>query len=433
VSSRSSRWLSLPAVASAVFCLALLVRVVFVWYFKRPGDAVISDMWVYDHRARNLLSGDLSEWDTFTPVGYPAFVAAIYWLTGKSALVVGLLQALLGALTASLLTLLTARTFARPVLTLIVGVVCALHVPGVFYTGFLLTETLFSFLVVSACWTLVTSIDRRSIGGFALTGLLLGAGATVRPNLLLFLPFVPLILWVAARERWRSMILPLGVLAAALLVPTGAAALHNSRLLGRPTSLGTNGGLNFYLNLAEVRGVRFSDRRGTHRITPLPNLHRYPTEEAVTAPLYDDAHYYARGLELIRERPSRLLRTLRNVPEAAGIGMQGYWPGPDKDRFTRLHRRIFFAACLLPSLVGLGLLAQKRRWAARESLPLLVSGALVLSTLVTVLLFLGDPRMRVPFDPLSMLLAAAGYLWLGDALGERLPGLARDRSSSDAA
>jgi 4-amino-4-deoxy-L-arabinose transferase-like glycosyltransferase len=426
----SLRALSPLTVAGGVFLLALVVRLVFVCAFNRPGDYVRSDMWVYDHRARNLLSGDLSAWDTFTPVGYPAFVAAVYALSGKSALLVGVVQAFLGALTAALTTLLAERAFGRRELALVLGVLCALHVPGVFYTGFLLTETTFSFLVVSAAAALVYGVDRGSRWAYALTGLLLGAGATVRPNLLLFLPCVPLILLLASGGRWRGVLVPLALVFGALLVPTGVAATHNSLLLGRPAALGTNGGLNFYLNLAEVRGVRFSDRRGTHRITPLPNLSRYPNEEEVYVPFYDEAHFYRRGLELIAEKPSRLLRTARNLPEGAGIGQQGYWPGPDKDRFTSRYRRFFFYACLLPSALGVVSLALRRRWAARENAPLLVSAGLVLSSLITVLLFLGDPRMRVPFDPLSMLLAAAGYVWLGDALAARRAG---PKTAADAA
>lgn len=420
------------SVAAGVFLLALVLRLVFVCVCNSPGDFVRSDMWVYDHRARNLLSGNLSPWDTFTPVGYPAFVAAVYAVSGMSALAVGVLQAFLGAATAALTTLLAERTFARRELAVALGVLSALHVPGVFYSGFLLTETVFSFLVVSAAAALVWSVDRGSRWGYVLTGLLLGAGATVRPNLLLFLPCVPLILLLASGGRWRGVLLPLALLLGAVLVPTGAAALHNSRLLGRPAALGSNGGLNFYLNLAEVRGVRFTDRRGTHRITPLPNLHRYPNEEEVYVPFYDETHYYRRGLELIVEKPSRLLRTVRNLSEGGGIGQQGYWPGPDKDRLTSRYRRFFFYACLLPSAAAIAMLARRRRWAARENLPLVVSAGLVLSSLLTVLLFLGDPRMRVPFDPLSMLLAAASYVWLGEALAEHAPRLLRPRRSDAA-
>ena len=416
-----------------VFAVGLIVRLVFVWRFHPPGDFVFSDMWVYDQRARSLLSDGSNAWDTFTPVGYPALLAAIYAL-GGSASIIGVLQALLGAATAALTATLALRIFRRPALAWVVGLAGALHLPGVLYTGYLLTETVFAFLVVVACWLLVWSVDgpsrRASTLSAAALGLVLGAAAAVRPNLLLFLPAVPLLLWLGSGFRWRHALLGFAVVLVGFSLPVGAAAVRNSRLLGRPASLGTNGGLNFYLNLADVRGVRFRERRTTHRITPIPNLVRFPRdedEEAVRVPFYDDAHYYQRGLALLRDQPSRLVeRGASNMVEAAGIGRQGYWPQPDT-RLTRMHRRAFFIAALLPSLAGALLLAARRRWATRENLALLAAAGLVLSNLVTVFFFLGDPRMRVPFDPLVLLLAAAGYLWLGELLQERWAALLRLR------
>jgi dolichyl-phosphate-mannose-protein mannosyltransferase len=422
---------SWPALAQgapvvALVLLALGVRLVFVCAFNPPGAHVFSDMWVYDHRARALLSGALGAWDTFTPVGYPATLALIYRLSGNP-FVVGVLQALLGAATALLTTWLAARTFARPRVTLGVGLVSALHVPAIYYAGFLLTETLFSFLVVAATAALILSIERRSRLGFVLTGLMLGYGAAVRPNLLVFLPFIPALIWVGSGRRLARVVVPSLLLAAAFALPVGAAALHNARLIGHP-SLGSNGGLNFYLNFAPVRGVRFAEGRMVHRITPIPNLFRYPSddaEEAVDVPFYDEAHYYARGLSILRAHPERLKISAYNLVEAAGGGQQGYWPGDARDRFMRNHRRFFLWAGILPSLIGVGMLATRRRYTRIENLPLLVSAALVLSSVATLLLFLGDPRMRVPFDPLLILLATAAYVWLGELVERRFGVLQR--------
>jgi hypothetical protein len=413
---RRQSWLSVirgAAFPGAVFVLALVVRLVFVCAYHSPQHYVFSDMWVYDHRARNLLSGALSAWDTFTPVGYPTFLALVYGL-GGNALAVGVLQALLGALTALFMWRLAAGVFGSSRVALSVGVVSALHVPAIFYSGFLLTETLFSFLLVSGAWALWASIERRSRWAFLGCGLLLGIGATVRPNLLLFLPCVPLIIWLGTGRRWREALLSSVVLAAAFAVPAGAAAAHNARLVGAPT-LGTNGGLNFYLNFASVRGVRYRDARGEHGITPIPNLFYYSQDEYVKVPFYADAHYYGRGMALLREEPARLGVTLRNLVEASGAGRQGYWPGNDRDPWQRLHRRSFFYAGILPALAALGLLVYRRRYAAASNLGLAIASAMVLSSVVTLLFFLGDPRMRVPFDPLLILLAAATYVWLAQA------------------
>jgi 4-amino-4-deoxy-L-arabinose transferase-like glycosyltransferase len=308
-----------------------------------------------------------------------------------------------------------------------VGAACALHVPAVYYTGFLLTETLSSFLIVAGAWALVASIERRSRWGFLLCGLLLGAGATVRPNLLVFLPCVPVIIWLGLARRWREAVLSAAVLCAAFALPVGAAAAHNARLVGTPT-LGTNGGLNFYLNFASVRGVRFRDARGEHGITPIPNLFYHQNDEVVKVPFYADRHYFERGLALLREDLGRLRVTVRNLVEASGVGRQGYWPVDERERWTRLHRRWFFYVGIVPSLVGITLLGFRRRYAANQHRPLLVAAGLVLSSLVTLLLFLGDPRMRVPFDPLLMVLAAAGFVWVGEEL-QRLA-LARRSGSS---
>src|SRR5688572_581392 len=110
---KTPRLLTSPlAIGLLVFGAALLVRLVFVCRFHPPGDFVFSDMSVYEQRARNLLSGGANAWDTFTPVGYPALLAAIYAL-GGSAMTVGVLQALLGAVTAALVATLALRIFRR--------------------------------------------------------------------------------------------------------------------------------------------------------------------------------------------------------------------------------------------------------------------------------------------------------------------------------
>lgn len=402
------------AAPAAVFLLALGVRLLFVCGYHSPADYVFSDMRVYEHGAQNLLSGTLSAWDTFTPVGYPALVAVVYWL-GGDAFVVGVLQALLGALTVLIAWWLAARSYAHPAAALAVGLVCAVHVPAVFYTGFLLTETLFSFLVMAGTWVLMKGFDRSSRWGFVLCGLILGYAATVRPNVLVFLPAVPLVARLAL-GRWKDAAAASLWLAAAFAVPVATVAAHNARLVGVPT-LATNGGLNFYLNFAAVRGVLYRDERGVHGITPIPNLYWYPGgdyEETVTVPFYADAHYFRRGVELLRERPARVAVTARNLVESSGIGRQGYWPGDG--RVIQTHRRAFFFLGVLPGLAGVVLLGFRRRYARAENLPLVVCAGLVLSTLITLMFFLGDPRIRVPFDPFLILLAAAGYLWIGRAM-----------------
>ena len=68
----------------AIFVAALSSRLVFNLLLHRPGDFLVSDMHNYDVRASRLVLGLRDPWDTFTPMGYPAFLAAVFGLTRHS-------------------------------------------------------------------------------------------------------------------------------------------------------------------------------------------------------------------------------------------------------------------------------------------------------------------------------------------------------------
>jgi hypothetical protein len=295
------------------------------------------------------------------------------------------------------------------------GLLTALHLPLVLYTGFLLTETPSAFLVVLTTWLSLRALERRAPGDFILAGLALGAATVVRPNLLPFYPLFGVWLWRTLGARRAALALGLVLLGG--LPVLGAAAAHNSRLLGKPSLLGTNGGLNFYLNFSEVRTIRYRDQLNDHAITPLPNLMRYTRDERSFVPFYDDGHYYRLGLQQIGERPARLRRALRNLPDSAGLGTLAYWPGwRDHDVLVERASVGFFYVVVVPALAWLawlllsgGLLRAGQRVQSLLGL-WLVSGAFV------AWLFLGDPRIRVPFDALWLLLALDAYAALAARL-----------------
>src|SRR5438552_18500954 len=90
------RWAALAP--WGLFAVGLALRLWFNFGVHRPFDFVFSDMWVYDHRAEDLRTGQLGPWDTFTPPGFPALLAALYAWFGPRPAAVPLLQAVLGAL-----------------------------------------------------------------------------------------------------------------------------------------------------------------------------------------------------------------------------------------------------------------------------------------------------------------------------------------------
>ncbi len=423
-------------VTVGIFAVALLVRLWFSLGLHHPAGFVTSDMWVYDLRAQHLRSGELGPWDSFTPVGYPAILALLYAMSGKSLGLVAVVQSVMGAATASLSYLITRRILGSGILALAVGVLVTAHLPLVLYGGFLLSEVPFAFFLILSTWLLLRAADRPGWSRSILAGLALGAATVVRPNLLIFFPLLPLWAWAATRSasgrrvrRDGEAITPAGgegglltraardgclaqgipLVAGALLGALPlllAASAHNSRLLGHPAGLGSNGGLNFFLAHSEVRGALYREGGARHEIVPIPNMVRYDETYVSPVPFYEESHFYREGLRQLADDPLRLIASLRNVVEGAGLGVQNYWPGwSGREILLRTYSRAFFFWGILPGMAWLLWLLARGRLLLPEHGSKLLLALLLASTLATLYLFLGDPRMRVPFDPLLIILS----------------------------
>jgi hypothetical protein len=409
--------------------LVLVVALLPRWWFvgQHPLDwYLVSNMAFYDAGARHLLSGQLSVTDTFTPVGYPALLALAHAWSSKSYEIVGYAQAILGAATCVLAHAITVRLTRSGWAALAVGLVLAFYLPLIVYAGFVLTETLFAFLVALFAWLLAGSIDRQGRSGVAraaLAGLVLGGAATVRPNLLLAFPLlaaVALHLRRSAAPRPRAWLAPLWALGFSLPVLAVAVA-HNSSIAGRPTGVATNGGVNFFLGHCECREVRFPPGGGVGLVSGYHNRKRWA--DIVESPrfAYDETYFYGETLGRIAARPALLLRALVNVGDGLVLTDLGEWPAQPyfpgwmgHEDALRAFGRGFAWLATVPALVHGAFLALRRRPSVPAEAPdrgamrpILL--ALVGSMLATLYLYLGDPRMRVPFDPLIAALAVDAW------------------------
>lgn len=430
---RAGRWIRSGEAAkaarrlapAAIFLAALVVRLRFVADHP-PGLYVVSDMEFYDRRADHLLAGQGTIWDTFTPLGYPALLALIYAVAGKSHDAVGVVQAFLGAGTCVLAWALARRLTRSDLAAAAAGVVLAFYTPLVVYTGFLLTETLFSFLLALAALLLVRAGDGGARSAPALAGLALGAATVVRPNLLFAFPFLAACAWVrpAASGSRRAPLVALAFAAPLLAV----VVAYNTRLAGRPSGLASNGGLNFYLGHCGCRKVRFPAGQAIRESSGYHNRKRYTEPVDASEPAYAEAHFYREGLRLLADRPSRLLRDLANVSDGLALGdlgplpAQPYWPGwMGHEEELRLFARAALWLGWVPALAGTVWLARRRRLLAPEEAPRRVLLALVASVPPTLYLFLGDPRLRVVFDPLVIALSADAWLAAARAIRRSQP------------
>lgn len=159
--------------------------------------------------------------DPFRMAGYPLFLKVSRGIYGDLTFVVAL-QHLLGLLTAVALYATLARITGRRWIAAIPALVVATSIDQLLLEHSVLTETLFTFLLVTgACCIALAPTVRRPTVALVAAGLLLGTAATVRTVALPLVVLGCLWLFVAVREAWKTRALR----AASLAVPAVAVLL----------------------------------------------------------------------------------------------------------------------------------------------------------------------------------------------------------------
>jgi tetratricopeptide (TPR) repeat protein len=189
----------------------------------------------------------------FMSPGYTWFIAAHTAMFGlvKEAVVVS--QILLDGLTCLLAGLFAARLWGRAA-GLTAALLYALLGHQIFSSTRLLPETLAAFLAMSFLWVL--SEGRASLRRLAAAGILLGLLATVRSNVLFFLPFAVVALW-SKREGARGWLRRSAALCGGTLLAVLPATVRNLAVSGELVGLTTSAGVNFYIGNAAGSDGRF--------------------------------------------------------------------------------------------------------------------------------------------------------------------------------
>ena len=225
-------------------------------FFVRRFATSAGDTAIYEELARNWLDhhvyglfvgGQLTPVDLRVP-GYPAFLAAIYALFGRTQLAVMLTQAALDLftcfLTAALAGFIAPKAQRRRVA--VAALWLAATCPFVAnYAAVLLTEVLATFLTALALLTFLhaaageeidpDSVERSAMvyPNWFLGGAIVGLGALVRPETPLILVAVALVLVVRWRRPvdWPKLLRAGALMAAGLALPLVPWATRNWRTL----------------------------------------------------------------------------------------------------------------------------------------------------------------------------------------------------------
>ena len=392
----------------AIFLLALAPRAIVSSQFDHP-PATTNDAGWYDLFGREIAGGHgyvlpggaaTSRW----PPGYPIFLGAVYKATGNSRGAARLAQAVLGALTAVL-----AAELARRLLTqragAIAGCVVALTPSLILYSSVLMSEVLFTFLIMAGF--LLGTQARSSRWNAALAGVVFGAATLVRAQGLLLVLALFASWWALggfARDQRRKSAAHAAIVIAAAALTLAPWAVRNAVQLDTFAPVATNLGINLWTG-------NNSDATGALVNAPVAAFDRDtadladPEKEVRFDALARDAalRYVAHHpLATVARAPAKIFETFRNDRSFIAWYEPPGHPHFAPDARTGIGQLsdLWYYALLLLAAAGSVLLLRAR--VPGVALPLAAIGVWAAVSVV----FFGDPRYHVPLLPLLALPAA---------------------------
>ncbi|HTN99598.1 MAG TPA: DUF2723 domain-containing protein [Microthrixaceae bacterium] len=409
--------------------VAVIVRFTWVGFMSRTPKG-LSDPVIYLAAARSIASGHGYRTITGTPTsyyppGYPFFLGAIQWfvnlvgLDSHFVLIVGLIQAVLGAFTAALVVVigrrLVAPTHRARLVGLTGGLIVAFWPNLIAHSSLLLSETLFIAVFTLLAALIIKSLlgDARRLDLLVSAALLMGIATLIRPqSALLLIPAVAIAMLVA-RQGIRQASVHIGALCLGVVLVVTPWTIRNSEVLGGPVFVSTNTGDNLCIGFNP-------DAEGGFAMPPRCQTETSytdgPTEERLRdSELRDRAMDWALGhpMSLPGLGISKIIITFQSDHDAIraveSFGEDPFLGDRTRSVLNGMADTYYF---IVLTLALVGLVGSFARRSSRQGL-LGGQGAARLTVVLVVLagalipvLSFGEPRFKVPLEPFLALLAA---------------------------
>lgn len=371
-----------------------------------------------------LVDGFDVQASAYYPPGYPLTLGALFWLVELLPFEVSHFAAavamnlVLSVATIGLVFEL-GRRLVNPRVGLLAAGVMAVWPNLITYTGTLLTETLFLFLLALLLLVALASPEvarRPGMGRVVTVGLLLGAVGMVRPTSFVLAPLFLLLWW------------PTGVLVAVRrTAAVGAAALlvvlpwtiRNWVGQDAPVLISTNFGDNFCVGHHPDANGGFSlaDQCFEGLETTQPG------EERLDYETRRQSKTLSRGLEFVREDPVQVVALMpAKLWNTIGSDTDGLRAASDYEHVEimssgsadlfKVVSNLFYLVVGLAAVAGAAMMLRDDDKARRRLF--FVAAALI--QLVPPLLTFGDARFKFPIYPAVAVCAAFTIAWLLDRL-----------------
>ncbi|MGC8838859.1 MAG: glycosyltransferase family 39 protein [Anaerolineae bacterium] len=299
--------------------LALAVRLLVLVLYPQP---VAHDALTYDALGWNLAAGHGYVLDPGGPPTavrgpvYPLFLAGLYALFGHRYGAVYAAQVAVDLASLALTYALAWRIYRHRGVATLAAVGYALYLPFALQVGQVMTETLFTALLLLGVWAFFTAVERgrggRAWGLQAAAGAVLGLAALTRPaGMVVPLALAAALVWLL--RPWRQALAQGAVLCAAFAVVLLPWTWRNWHLFGTFVPTSTLGGVNLYLgNFSLDREEYLTAQTAEETRRMLILVRALERERASLNEAQLDQAFQEKALALIRAHPFRYLHLSAN-------------------------------------------------------------------------------------------------------------------------
>lgn len=406
-----------------LFIFAFVLRLIYLFeikenphFFTLTMDPLYHDVW-----AKSIANGDiLGSRIFFRAPFYPYFLALVYKIFGHNYFIPRLIQHLIGATSCVLVYFLAKKLFNKTV-AIISFLFAACYGMLIYFESELLLDSFLVFFNILLILFLLKTKEDPQLGRWLVCGLILGLSAITRPNILFFVPFIWLWIYLSFRNQinLRRITLFSAVFLLGAIILIFPITLRNA-LIGKDLVLiSSQGGANFYIgNNENSDGMSAIFYKSDWEYRDFQYVAQKEMGRALK-PSEISRFYYKKGIDFILKKPKASIKLLLKK-------LYLFWNKFEISNNQNIYffRRYSLLIRILPfgfwfigplSLTGIALSLKEKRKIRRMPdifLPLFF----VLSYMVTVVLFFVTARFRLPVIPFLIIFSSFAIYWIGSKL-----------------
>ena len=343
----------------------------------------------------------------------PLVLGGLYRLVGVNVVAGRIFEVVLGVAIVGL-TYMLARTLFSERIALVAGALAAVNPYLIFISSYLLTENLYTVLMLALLLVLEMA-GRNGFAGFrgpVIAGFLLGLANLARPNAVVLAFVIALCVLLFGSGNLLRRTRGVAVFLLALAVVIAPWALRNHAKLGAWVVFTTHGGITFYQSNNQL----VHDVPGFHGgVAPRESLPGWDKLKDA-GEIEGDRAAWAMAKSFLKDNPRlvprllayKFLRFWRLESHAPSSGVRGgWWWNKSKllgSLASRLDVGIIYSIIVIPSFI-LGVVVT-----IREYRKLFALYGVILVHVLVAMMFYGSLRARVPIEPLIAVFAAAALV-----------------------